>query len=182
MTRRTEDSLPMLNWTDPQAVDDPFIHARFVSSSDNDLEATQSQGSEPLPATDQPIDVSNFEYRGYAINVGAAGQDAQAQDTQQQQQQAHEDWSSCWPPSTLNPAHSVILGAPQASGSAHLDILGSGGQQQQGQGSLYGHPYSFPQHVGYSDYTREQVQHPQAGLGFSYLQVRYSAMIFSLLS
>ena len=128
----------MLNWTDPQAVDDPFIHAHFVSSSDDDLEATQSQGSEPLPATDQPIDASDLKDKGYAIDAGAAGQDAQAQDTQQQQQQAHGDWSLWWPPSTHNPAHSVTLGAPQAPGSAHLDILGSGGLQQQGQGSLYG--------------------------------------------
>ena len=169
MTRRTEDSLPILNWTDPQAVDDPFIHARFVSSSDNDLEAIQSQGSQPLPATDQPIDASDLEDKGYAIDVDAAGQDAQAQDTQQQQQQAHGDWPLWWPPNTHDFTHSATSEAPQAPGSAHLNILGSGGQQQQGQGSLYGQPFSVPQYVSY---TSQQAQPPQAGLEFNYPQVR----------
>ena len=74
----------MLNWTDQRAVDGPFIYARFVSSSDKDPETTQLQGSEPLPATDEPIDVSDSLGKGYAISVDAAGQDAQAQDTQPQ--------------------------------------------------------------------------------------------------
>ena len=77
----------MLNWTtsNPQAVDHPFIH--FVPSSERDVLATQSQGSEPLPTIDESFGASNFEDRGCAINVDAAGQDAQAQDTQEQQQQ-----------------------------------------------------------------------------------------------
>ena len=158
----------MPNWT---TSDHPFIH--FVPSSERDVQATQSQGSEPLPTIDESFGASNFEDRGCAINVDAAGQDAQAQDTQPQPQQTHVDWPLRWPPSTHNPTHSAILGAPQAPGSAHLGIVGSGGQQQQSQGSLYGQPYSFLQ-LGHGDYTREQAQHPQAGLGLSYLQVRYS--------
>ena len=45
----------------------------------------------------------------------------------------------------------------------------SGGQQQQGQGSLYGQPFSVPQYVSYAS---QQAQPPQAGLEFNYPQVR----------
>ena len=104
----------MLNWTDPQAVGGPFVHARFVSSSESDLQATpgQSQGSESLPTIDEPFGASNFEDRGCAINVDAAGQDVQAHDTQPQQQQARGDWPLWWPPSTHNSTHNATSGAP----------------------------------------------------------------------